>query len=85
MYKPADETLESFPPIESLVARMPQHLLVQAIDTATQGLISAIRAREINTVSAAAAQQGLLQNLHTARLFYDEKALQAQVLGEQFR
>ena len=32
----------------------------------------------MNTVCAAASKQGLLQNLHTTRLHYEEKAREAQ-------
>ena len=73
-----DSTLEGMPAIELLVARLPQEMLVTALETALQGLISAIRQREVNTVCAAASQQGLLQNLHSVRLHYEERALEAQ-------
>ena len=44
-----------------------------------QGLISAIRDREVAVLSAYASQQGILQTTHSITLFYKEKALQVSL------
>ena len=74
-----EQTLRKLPPIEMLVSRLPQADLAQALEFATQALIAAIRAREVNTVAASAAEQSLLHTLHDTRLHYQEKALAMQV------
>jgi len=72
-----DDILDALQPIEGLIAKIPQRLLVKALQTATQCLVTAIRESEVEKVASSAAQQGLLKSIHSTRLYYHEKALQA--------
>jgi hypothetical protein len=55
-----EETLGTLPPIESIIARVPLHLIAKSFDVVSEGLAFAIRERETFSVTTSAAQQAFL-------------------------